>query len=439
MSAPPARLTRSYVVDQLARYWPSAGERIARLPVPDALNSRPECLPPPVSRVELPDWAADAGVERALCVPAPYIVDKEQPVWKRTDWFGVAFWFLNGCAEQAFERGSGPIHAYSHRLGGWDPYIWEKAWVNRIALFLRKWAARETGRDETELFGALPEPEILVTHDVDAIRKTPAIRLKQSAFQVFNSLRCATRMRLPRAARRLASAAQFLFSAADYWCFDELADAEEALGLRSCFFVYGGDLRQRSPQQRLLDPGYDLGEPALKNKLCELAARGWQVGLHQSFNAWRDTELMSCEKSRLERTLGTPVTMCRQHWLRFSWVDTWRAQQNAGLELDATLGFNDRPGFRNGAALRFHPWNLESRQPRRIAAVPMVLMDSHLYDYAELSGPERDAELDRWVDEVRAVRGTATINWHQHTLAEDYGWRPGFDRVLAITAASGRR
>ena len=174
--------------------------------------------------------------------------------------------------------------------------------MNRIALFLRKWAARETGRDETALFGALPEPEILVTHDVDAIRKTPAIRLKQSAFQVFNSLRCATHMRLPRAARRLASAAQFLFSAADYWCFDELAEAEEALGLRSCFFVYGGDLRQRSPQQRLLDPGYDVGEPALKNKLCELAARGWQVGLHQSFNAWRDTELMSWEKSRVERT-----------------------------------------------------------------------------------------------------------------------------------------
>jgi hypothetical protein len=161
-------------------------------------------------------------------------------------------------------------------------------------------------------------------------------------------------------------------------------------------------------------------------------ADGWVIGLHQSFKAWAHSEAILAERIRVEHALEAPVLTCRQHWLRFSWKHTWLAQQSAGLELDSTLGFNNRPAFRNGAAIQFHPWDFISEQPMNLAALPMVLMDSHLYDYVDLTATQRHHQMAYWLDEVRAVHGTATIIWHQRVMSNDYGWGNGYETLLSM-------
>ena len=64
-------------------------------------------------------------------------------------------------------------------------------------------------------------------------------------------------------------------------------------------------------------------------------------------------------------------------------------------------------------------------------------MDSHLYDYAELSATEREQQIKRWVGEVFAVGGQATVLWHPHTLSKDYGWKEGFETLLRVICAYG--
>jgi hypothetical protein len=143
---------------------------------------------------------------------------------------------------------------------------------------------------------------------------------------------------------------------------------------------------------------------------------------------------MRAERERVEASLGAPVTSCRQHWLRFSWERTWRAQQEAGFALDTTLGFNDRAGFRNGAALQYHPWDEASGRPLALAALPVVLMDSHVYDYEDLTEAERQRDMRDWVEEVLCVGGQASVIWHPHALADDYGWRSGFETFVGMIA-----
>ena len=65
-----------------------------------------------------------------------------------------------------------------------------------------------------------------------------------------------------------------------------------------------------------------------------------------------------------------------------------------------------------------------------LEALPMILMDSQLYDYRSLTDEERERQLRHWVDEVKTVRGTASVLWHAHTLSEDYGWGIGFRTLL---------
>lgn len=423
---------RKYAVLSLCRYWSRNQDTIVQLPMPERILPSTESLPPEMTEIPLPDWAYDIGVNEKLLLPAWTIIPGEQPAWQRADWLSAMFWYLNGSAERAYEKLHGPVLSYSLRLKGWDKRLWERAWVNRIALFLRRWAARIQNKEEEELFGPLPEPEVIFTHDVDAIQKTLTIRFKQSTFHVWNIVRSFLQGKGSRTREKMTRAVRFLTNTDDYWCFDRITALEEKYGVRSHFNVYGGTGGwRRTLKQRLIDPDYDILHPLLNRQLRCLHQNGWTIGLHQSYNAWTDAELVRTEKARLEQALDIPVTTCRQHWLRFSWEHTWQAQQEASFELDTTLGFNDHSGFRNGAALCFSPWNARAGKAMKLKALPMVLMDSHLYDYGDLGENERYQQINYWLDEIRAVRGVATVVWHQRVMSEDYGWGPGYEYLLS--------
>jgi hypothetical protein len=388
------------------------------------------------SSVALPDWAADLGVGGALLVPAHCVIPAPdpRPPFETVDWFQAAFLMLSCWDEARWEDRNGPVHSYSYRLTGLDPRVWERAWVNRIFLFLRRSAARAAGQDEAAAFGPLPQARIIMTHDVDAVSKTLSIRAKALAFDLYNAARGLSRGDLAEFGRKVAEGARFVLSAADYWCFPRIRELERKHGVHSRFYIYAGSRSAGETLTRVVfDPGYRVGKhPALRRTLRELHAEGCGVGLHQSFAAWEDSTRMRNERLRLEAALDLPVTSCRQHWLRFSLGKTWSAQWAAGLAEDSTLGFNDRSGFRAAAALDIHPWRHADARPHDLRSIPLTLMDSQFYDYQEMSPAARRDAMERWVREIREVRGTATVLWHQQVLSEDYGWDRGFIELLEL-------
>jgi len=427
---------KDHVRQALQRYWPDNDSLLDRLAVPECRFPR-ATAPLSLVLVRLPDWAAQFGIDGCLAVPREACAGSETPNWNEVDWWLAAFLMLEGWHERMWEQAHGAVHSYSFRLTGWDQRVWKRAWVNRIALFLRAWAAIEIGRDANVVFGPLPAPEIVVTHDVDAVSKTVAIRLKQSAFLALNAVRLAVAAKPRAALARLSQAARFLLGRDDWWMFDTVIDAERAVGIRSIFNFYADD-RPKNLRRWVFDPGYDITQARLSELLQRLLRAGWRVGLHQSHDAWQSAELMRRQRERLQSIVAEPVTSCRQHWLRFSWRDTWTAQSAAGLELDTTLMFNDRPGLRSAAALRWSPWNPREGRPHSLSALTTVLMDSHFYDYQPMTATERRSALRDWLDEVVAVGGQVAVLWHPHTLSRDYGWAEGFRELLAELSARTR-
>lgn len=410
------------------RYFVGRDQELMALPV--AIRQFPEVSGPlQLVEVELPEWGAHCGLDDVITVPLECCANPAAPKWEQVDWWLAGFLMLECWHERAWERAHGPVHSFAFRLSGWDARVWEYSWVNRIALFLRAWAAQRSGVQESELFGELPQAEITLTHDVDAVAKTLAIRFKQTIFIGFNALRLLVRGQWADAGARLLQAWRFCFSRESWWKLDDMREMERKAGLRSHFNFYA-DARAKTLGRWLFDPDYDVTHPRLAASLAALAKEGWRVGLHQSYDAWRSPELMRQQRVRLESLLPTPVRCCRQHWLRFSWGQTWRAQAQAGLSHDTTLMFNDRPGFRAAASLEWAPWGVVQTDGSSFRALPTVLMDSHFYDYQPMNAVDRRAALKRWLAEIVAVGGQAAVLWHPHVMTADYGWREGFQDLL---------
>lgn len=410
------------------RYLTGANGRPVDLPTMPELHWMPAQQ---LVRIPLPDWAKDLGIgeDHALIVDASCVIDRDGPRYENCDWLLAAFLHLESWLERSVEQEKGPIHSYSLRLPRDWSLAYDHAWANRIFLFLRRWAARQADLPETALFGERPRACFVLTHDVDALSKSLQLRLKSTAMSGIVTARHLLAGRWRQAIARFGYAARYAVTASNYWLFDEICHAEMQRGFRS-IYLFADERTSSGASGWLIDPSYRTDIPALRSLMERLRSAGWGVGIHPGFNSWNDSAALETMRRLVGDAAGGDIRLCRQHWLRFSLADTWKAQHAAGIRLDFTLGFNERPGFRNGAALRYRPWDHETDEPIGIETYPTILMDSHFYDYAFPGNPKE--AMRPWIEEVVFVGGEASIVWHNQTMHADYGWGPGYLALLDL-------
>jgi len=427
----------THVLTALSRYWPNDSKPIRLLPVQQRRVTDPITSPLSLVEIKMPAWAANCGVDGILLVPKEAIAGGKpnSELWQYTDWWLAAFLLLEGWHERVWEHQYGPIHSYSFRLTGWDERAWEHAWVNRIALFLRCWARQVFGKEAIDRMGPLPKFDIKMTHDVDAVVKTLPIRLKQGAFNLFNAMRSLGRGQFRQTGARLSQATRFLLGQESWWTFDQLQKWEADAAIQAIYHFHA-DKQPKTPKRWLFDPSYDIAAPKQRNLLGQLIKQGHKIGLHPGYETWQDPRQIATQRGLVEAVAGAQVIHCRQHWLRFSWQDTWGAQQSAGLTRDTTLMFNDRPGFRNSSALCWQPYNPNQAATHNLKALPTLFMDSHFYDYQSMSAAERQSAMQHWIRECQHVFGEAALLWHPHTLTQDYGWSDGFRDAISLIKGS---
>jgi hypothetical protein len=422
LTLPAFVLRKQHLIQAMGCYWRKGSDYINKLPVKESDKT----VQPPLQLkdIHLPAWAMHCGINSVLLVPVEACTE-ENGDWTTVDWWTACFLYLEAWHERVYEQINGSIHSYSFRLKNWDQRAWNHAWVNRIAMFLRAWASHKEQQEEIQLFGESDQAELLMTHDVDAVSKTNVIRLKQFAFNIFNVLRSVKSLQWKMIMSRLKQACSFLFSTTNWWKLPEVLEIEQAAGINSQFNFYA-DTRSKTLKRWLFDPSYDVREKKVSNFIQLAVDMGSIIGLHPAYDSWNDELLIRTQREWLSEQINHPVFGCRQHWLRFAWGSTWSAQEKAGLCCDTTLMFNDRPGFRISAVLQYKPWDQNKNKTYEIYSLPTIIMDSHLYDYQSLNDADRELELEKWIKEVRLVRGKAAVLWHPHTLSEDYGWRNGF-------------
>jgi hypothetical protein len=202
-----------------------------------------------------------------------------------------------------------------------------------------------------------------------------------------------------------------------YWTYDDLLELEADLGVRSAFYVLDEQSFFERPVREWLCPEtfqlyagrYSLRDPAIVDLLAELDAGGWEVGLHGSYESYRDGDRLAGEKRRLESVLGHEVVGCRQHYLNLDVPETWRLQREAGLRYDASLGTATEPGFQDGYGIR-RPFDDE------FVVFPVTLMDVALPSEGDLEAAWD--ECAALLEEARENEAVMSIDWHPRSFSE---------------------
>ena len=91
-----------------------------------------------------------------------------------------------------------------------------------------------------------------MTHDVDALEKTNSIRIKQSAFNVYNALKYLLKKDFNVSKSYFIKAVKFFFSNTDWNSFDYLLKLEDKNNVKAIYNFYF-DTRKKNFKRWLFD------------------------------------------------------------------------------------------------------------------------------------------------------------------------------------------
>lgn len=263
------------------------------------------------------------------------------------------------------------------------------------------------------------KPAIVLTHDVDDnFRHLFGVRERKER------LRRDLRERRLSAVRRTAG----LIKERGYRGpdpndrFENWADSHRDWTSRPTYFAASFGLFQSGSDRD--DVAYDIRHTKVRATLRQLVAEGAEIGLHCSIRARESGERLRAERVALEEAIGKRIRSARHHWWALGRPPeaAWRRQAEAGFELDCSLGFNDRVGFRRGIAAPFRPFDPVSGRHSPIRTLPTIAMDAAV---------EHPDELRRLYQTVRKVGGALVLDWHVHSWRSSASLRAFVDEAVA--------
>ena len=144
------------------------------------------------------------------------------------------------------------------------------------------------------------------------------------------------------------------------------------------------------------------------------------IGLHPSYNTFRNPKQLIKEKRRLEKVLGnTRVVTSRQHFLRMHVPETFRSLEEAGLREDFTIAFSHAPGFRSSTAVPYHFYDVEKDITGELLLHPTIVMDTCLKTHLGLSPEKALEKMKQLIDECKQSGGNFVSLWHNSNLTGD--------------------
>jgi hypothetical protein len=154
-----------------------------------------------------------------------------------------------------------------------------------------------------------------------------------------------------------------------------------------------------------------------KKELVLLLSKLGKIGLHPSYDADLQPELIATQKEFLESILELKVTTSRQHFLRISIPGYFQSLIKLGITDDFTVGYYDQPGFMAGVSIPFYFYDLSNEVQTNLLLHPFVWMDSMYKYYADSSQKDQVFnDFEQILMSVKTLNGCFHAVFHNDTF-----------------------
>lgn len=255
---------------------------------------------------------------------------------------------------------------------------------------------------------------VALTHDIDRTKKTYQ--------HVTKTLRALLKLDLKKLKNQMYS----IIKRDNYWTFDEILKIEESYKVKSTYFFLNESIPFKLfhlKTYKLALGRYKILDKKIVDLIKSLDSKGFEIGVHGSYNSYKNEELLAIEKKTLENIVGHEVIGIRQHYLNLD-ENTWRRQKDVGFKYDSSVGFcgsEAKIGFVDGNISPFKPFNDD------FTVIPLVLMDANF-----MLIENRWDEFSKLLDFCKVNKTYLVINFHNHVYneLEFPGYKSAYRKVI---------
>jgi len=290
--------------------------------------------------------------------------------------------------------------------------------VNEYIELLWSWANKFNTKIERKKSWREKKFTVAITHDIDEIKK-------YRRPPIFTIIKFLKEKNVKRAKNVLADYIKVkLGLKKDPYLktFDYIINLEKEYGFNSSFYFMTSGER------------YSLLDVNLKKIFEKLKKENFEIGIHPSFNAYNNPDIIKKEKENLEKIVDSKIVGGRQHYLKWEIPKSWEAWRRAGLKYDTTLCYADHEGFRCGTCYPFKPFDIIKNETIDIWEIPLIVMDGTLIDYKKLSPDKALMVMTNLLNQVKKYNGIFVLLWHNSYMTNLFTpkWKRCFENFYKI-------
>lgn len=218
----------------------------------------------------------------------------------------------------------------------------------------------------------------------------------------------------------------FMGLADDFWKhFDKYADIDKKFGSTFFLIPYKNRAGERALSTDHLRRAAPYGIREVEQQVEQLADSGFEIALH-GIDAWSSAEIGSQERDEVADIIKEKEIGVRMHWLYYD-RNSPRILDNIGFNYDASLGYNEAIGFRNGTTQVFRPLEVN-----KLLEIPLNIQDTALFYPRRLALRFEDAKrlCENLMHKVAHFGGLITLSWHDRSLEPERLWGEFYIQLL---------